>query len=147
MKQFMITYGTLMNHRTLRKGKVVLIKGYKRLYDPITMSYPFILKNRKSKFKAIMYPISDEDLIRADRYEGVPSLYKRIMIKVKDVETKKMYKSYVYYPSKKTIKEMNLKKIDLKKDYWIEWIIKNFKILNIYNLTNNDERKVSLLIS
>lgn len=95
----LFTYGTLRDPHQF--ARVVGVNPYERRVGERTLYgyslepvgdlawYPTIVKGER--VVGTVYEVTDEDLIRLDRYEGVPTLYYRNLVELSDGEP-----AYVY---------------------------------------------------
>jgi gamma-glutamylcyclotransferase (GGCT)/AIG2-like uncharacterized protein YtfP len=80
MKVF--AYGTLMsgenNHRQLRGARLLAVRRTEPRYTLVSLgAYPALLDGGTTSITGEVYDV-DDDLLRAlDRFEGVPTLYRR----------------------------------------------------------------------
>lgn len=139
-----VGYGTfIISH--VRGDKIFLVKGvcdvidYKRIFHPFYTNfqpfpYPFAIKQPGSKFKALLFEVTPENLLAVDHYEGVPKLYLRekctIRLRGNDQEAE------IYTPTKETwegftnrlpsvMSPMALTKMK-NEDLWLTYLNDNF---------------------
>lgn len=87
-------YGSNMNAERMKERKINVsqrthanLKGYdlkfnKVAYDNAKEGYANIVPDEKAIVEGVLYDISDSDLPRLDKYEGYPSHYYRVKVKV-----------------------------------------------------------------
>ena len=64
------------------------------LYPNKSHSYPCLVRHPLLHIQGELYNVDDKTLAKLDRYEGVPTLFKRILIDVTDGAT--TYKAFTY---------------------------------------------------
>lgn len=121
-----VGYGTFITHgywKDKRNVEVCLIKDFIRIF-PKGNWFPYILHYKKSSFWALKFDVSKEELNELDRYEGVHAgLFKRIEIVV-NLKKNRNLNAFIYIPTDKTIKTLNLNPNIDKTDRWKEEIKK-----------------------
>jgi gamma-glutamylcyclotransferase (GGCT)/AIG2-like uncharacterized protein YtfP len=93
MKNYIFSYGTLIDKFPVEKKRGFLINNYKLgSYG----SYPALIKDKKiHKIKGFLLELSDNDFKNADSYEGYPFIYDRVELDITlDKDLKK--KAWVY---------------------------------------------------
>ncbi len=90
----LFTYGTLRDPHQF--ARVVGVDPYERQVGERQLqgyrlaglgraSYlPTILESDDSRVVGTLYEVTDQDFIRLDRYEGVPTLYRRTKVELED---------------------------------------------------------------
>ncbi|MFX1467079.1 MAG: gamma-glutamylcyclotransferase family protein [Promethearchaeota archaeon] len=109
LSQNLFVYGTLQHGQS----RNYILKGIKyekatllnyRKVEPISLGFPFIIKDNNSNVKGeIYYDVGQFVINQIDMIEGEGKLYHRILVKVK-LDDGRETEAYTYYPSEVLIK-------------------------------------------
>lgn len=122
----LFVYGTLKkgckNHRVLNgiplKAKAIT-NGELINLGPFPGFTPMPANSNRNPVQGELYEVTDDQLRRFDRFEGVPSLYFRQEIPVID-ETGLHEMAYVYVVTQATIKNFNAEGRIIPSGEWVE---------------------------
>ncbi|NHI91828.1 MAG: gamma-glutamylcyclotransferase [Candidatus Lokiarchaeota archaeon] len=145
--KLVIGYGTFIIKSAngdvrFNKIGVAKIKDFFRLYHPRFQHlfgywYPFAIEKKHASFKALVYEVTEKDLVSLDEYEGVPGLFQRITCNIslhgEDKEAELYIPSdYTQIRLREDIDEYfseREKKELYKRDYWLEYLQIHHKYL------------------
>ena len=103
----LFVYGSLTRKEVIKKhinripkSKKAVLKGWKKILEPVFFPYPFLIKNNLSEIEGICYfDLSKEEIDKLDRYESCDQgLYmrKKIMIQLTNIKEEKEVEAEVY---------------------------------------------------
>jgi len=99
-----------MNKRGVKfsSRKWALLRGYKLEFNKVSSlnpkeGYANIVVDKESTVEGILYEIEKSDLLKLDRWEGVPTHYKRIVVKVR-LKDGKIVEAFTYVANPQKVK-------------------------------------------
>lgn len=98
--------------------KKVILKKYKLTFNELAD----VIRNEDEAVFGALYVISKQDLIKLDRLEGYPDLYKRIVVEVED-EKGNQYDAFAY--------TMVEKDLELPPDHYYEKLVQGYEDWNL----------------